>query len=326
MSKHFDGNTTSEEVCSTFANQIQGKTFLITGTSAKGLGAKYATVLARHSPSQLILVSRSQTKVDPVIEDIRSIDPNVTVKFVPCELSDQDSVRAAAETILADEGIPKIDVMINNAGVMALERYTLDKHGVELQLSSNHVGHFLLTNLLLPKILSAGEGGARIINLTSLGHRIGPFRHDDPNFSDGAAYDPWSAYGQSKTANVLFTVELARRLGSRGVQAFAVHPGLIVTTGLGVHVDLSTLAADTAAAAEKNNPGLPWSVDGQAKSDSQGASSTLVAALSPDLATQSPAYIQDCQVGEPLPYAVDAEKAKKLWAYSEKVVGQKFDF
>lgn len=324
MSNHFDHTTSSEEVCSTFADQIKGKTFVITGTSAKGLGAKYATVLAKHAPRQLILVSRSQAKVDPVIEEIRSTDPNVTVKFVPCELSDQDSVRAAAKTILADDGIPKIDVLINNAGVMALERYTVDKHGVELQLSSNHVGHFLLTNLLLPKILSSA--GARIVNLTSLGHRLGPFRHDDPNFGDGAAYDPWSAYGQSKTANVLFTVELARRLGDQ-VSAFAVHPGLIVTTGLGVHVDLANLAADTAAAAEKNNPGIPWSVEGQAmKSDSQGAASALVAALRPDLAARSPAYMEDCQVAEPLPYAVDAEGARKLWAWSEEVVGQKFDY
>lgn len=324
MSNSFNVGTSGEEVCSTFSDQIENKTFLITGTSANGLGAKYATTLAKHSPSQLILVSRSKSKVDPVIEEINSIDPNVTVKFVECELSDQDSVRKAAKTILDDGDVPKIHVIINNAGVMALDKYTLDKHGIELQLSSNHVGHFLLTNLLMPKVLAAGSG-ARIVNLTSHGHRIGSFRFEDPNFSDGKDYDAWSGYGQSKTANVLFTVELARRLQGRGVQAFSVNPGLVMTTGLGLHLDLNKFVPDMLAAAEKNNPGLPWTLDGQAKSDAQGASSTLVAALSPELAASSPAYIHDCQVGEPLPYAIDAENAKKLWAYTEEVVGQKFE-
>lgn len=320
---HFNGQTSAEEVCDTFSSQIKGKTFLITGTSAGGMGAKYALVLSQHAPAQILLVSRSQEKVDPVIADILSINPEIDVKIVACELSDQQSVRQAAATILTDASIAKIDIVINNAGVMAIKDYTLDSQGNELTLSANHLGHFLLTCLLLPKIRAAGEG-ARIINITSHGHRIGPFRFDDPKFSNGKEYDPWSAYGQSKTANVLFSAELARRLAKHDIQSFSVHPGLIMTTGLGNHLDFMAEMPGLLAAVEKNNPGETWGLEGQAKDDSQGCASGLVAALHPDWKHRSGAYVEDCQVGEAIAYAADAENAKKLWAYSEGVVGQKF--
>jgi NAD(P)-dependent dehydrogenase (short-subunit alcohol dehydrogenase family) len=180
----FNAQTTAEEVCEAFPSQIKGKTFLITGTSANGLGARLATTLAKYSPAQLILVSRSKSKVDPVVDEIKSANSNVSVKFVQCELSDQDNVRSAAEKILSDAEISKIDVVVNNAGLMAILEYQVDKQGNEMQFSANHIGHFLITNLIMPKILAAGAG-ARIINLTSLGHRIGPFRFNDPRFSGG---------------------------------------------------------------------------------------------------------------------------------------------
>lgn len=321
----FGPKTTAEEVCDAFKSQIQGRTFLITGTSAKGLGAKCAVSLAKHSPATIILVSRSKAKVDPVIDEIRTINPQVSVQFVPCELSDQDSVRQAAETILNDGSVPKIDVMINNAGVMAILEYSLDKHGNELTLSSNHLGHFLLTNLIMPKILAAGKG-ARIVNLTSYGHRISSFRFQDPKFDGGKAYDPWTGYGQSKTANILFSVELARRLKDKGIQSYSVHPGVIMETGLATHIDFAKEVPGLMAITKRNNPDLQMSgVIEEPKNHSQGSSSSLVAALDPDLEAQSGAYIADCKVGEALAYATDLENAKKLWAYSEEVVGQKFD-
>lgn len=323
----FGFHTSAEEVCDTFSAQIKGRTFLITGTSAKGLGAKCATALAKHAPAQLILVSRSKAKVDPVIEEIKSISPDVAVMFVPCELSDQDSVRKAAEDIVTAASIPKVDVVINNAGVMALNEYVVDKQGNEMQLSSNHIGHFLLTNLLMPKVLAAGKG-ARIINLSSLGHGLSQFHFDDPNFSGGKTYDPFAAYGQSKTANILFSAELARRLQGRGIQSLSVHPGLILTTSLANHFSpefMGSIEAAAMATALKNNPDAAFEMERDVKDVSQGCSSALVAALAPDMAEHSGSYIADCQVGKPMPYAVNAENAKKLWAYSEEVVGQKFD-
>lgn len=137
--------------------------------------------------------------------------------------------------------------------------------------------------------------------------------------------DPWSAYGQSKTANVLFTVELARRLKPHNIQAFSVHPGLILSTGLGAHMDFMAQLPALQAAAEKNNPGLTWSAEGHAKNDSQGCATGMTAALDPRLEAQSGAYLEDCAVSEALGYATDPENAKKLWAYSEELVGQKFD-
>lgn len=137
--------------------------------------------------------------------------------------------------------------------------------------------------------------------------------------------DPWSAYGQSKTANILFTVELARRLGPHNIQSFAVHPGLILTTGLGVHMDFMAELPALQAAAEKNNPGRDWGLHDSPKNDSQGCATGLAAALDPGLEAQSGAYVEDCAVSKAFEYATDVENAKKLWAYSEEVVGQKFD-
>lgn len=129
---HFTKYTTAEEVCEVFSSQINGKTILITGTSANNLGAKCATTLAKYSPVQLILVSRSKAKVDPVIEEIRSINPQVRTKFVTCDLSDQESVRKAAEDIMDDGGIKQIDIVINNAGIMGIPEYETDDKGNEM--------------------------------------------------------------------------------------------------------------------------------------------------------------------------------------------------
>lgn len=320
---NFGPKTTAEEVCHAFKSQIKDRTFLITGTSAKGLGAKCATSIAHHSPAHIILVSRSKSKVDPVLDEIRKIDPKVSAQFVSCELSDQDSVRQAAEAILKDATISKIDVVINNAGVMAIMDYTLDKHGNELTLSSNHIGHFLLTNLLMPKILAAGKG-ARIVNLSSYGHRTGVFRFHDPNYDGGKAYNPWTAYGQSKTANILFSVELARRLKDHGIHSFSVHPGVIMTTGLANHIDFEKELPGLMETAQKENPDVEFKLE-EIKDVSQGSSSSLWAALDPSLEAQSGGYIQDCQITDAMEYAVNPENAKKLWLYSEEVVGQKFD-
>lgn len=143
MMPQFDKETTAEQVCDAFSPRIKGRTFLITGTSARGLGAKIATTLASYSPARLILLARDKAKVDPVIEEIRSLDPDVDTRLVLCELSSQDSVRRAAGDILGDASIDKIDVVINNAAVMAVKEYTVDDRGNELQLSSNYSMLFL---------------------------------------------------------------------------------------------------------------------------------------------------------------------------------------
>ncbi|KAI1138121.1 retinol dehydrogenase 13 [Hypoxylon sp. FL0543] len=319
----FGFHTHAEEVAKAFADRIKGRTFLITGTTAKGLGAHAAITLAREGPAHLILVSRSQARSEPVLKEIATVNPSVKTTFITCELSDFDSVRAAAAQINSDPEIPRIDVVINNAGVMAIKEYTLDKQGYEMQLSSNHLGHFLLTNLIMPKILAAGPG-ARIVNVTSKGHRISPFRFDDYNFSEGREYDGWSGYGQSKTANILFSVELARRLASRGIKAYSVHPGGIWETNLGKHVGEG--AWDALEQATLKNTGRSFGgVDNPPKTVTEGTAPLLAAALDPEFDDKSGAFIQDCQIGSPLEHATDPENARRLWELSEKLVGQKFD-
>jgi NAD(P)-dependent dehydrogenase (short-subunit alcohol dehydrogenase family) len=316
----FNKSSVAEEVASTFASSIKDRTFLITGTSAGGIGAYAATSLAAHSPAHLILVARSAPKVEPVISSIAATNPSLKVTFVHCELTDRDSVRKAAATILDDATIPHIDVIINNAGVMMLPKYTTDSAGYELQLSANHLGPFLLTNLLLPRLAAAGPE-ARVVNVTSDGHKISPFRFEDWNFSKGETYDGWTAYGQSKTANNLFTTELVRR----GITAFAAHPGVIMATSLKRHLNLDggddpfkLLEAVTV-----RNTGVKFVV-GEQKTLTQGTAAVLVPALDPELKEKSGAYFEDCQVAKAAEYSQDGEAARKLWALSEELVGDKF--
>lgn len=279
--------------------------------------------LAHGNPAHLILLARSQSRVESIISAITKINSSIKVDFVPVSLDDLDSVRAAANTINAS--IEKLDILINNAGIMAVDKYTTNKAGIELQFATNHVGHFLFTKLLFPKILAAGPG-ARIINLTSLGHKIGPVRFDDYNFSDGKEYDPWSGYGQSKTANILFSLYLANKLRDRGIVSFGVHPGGIFETQLAVHIaDPMKALADIEPIAQKNT-GRHFPLDAdKPKSMAQGIATTLVAALDPRIEQQSGMYMMDCQPTRTYEYAESMEGAEKLWKLSEELVGEKFE-
>ncbi|KAI1864122.1 uncharacterized protein JN550_009142 [Neoarthrinium moseri] len=322
----FGAATTATEVVQALPQHVKGRTFLITGTGEKGIGAAAAVALAHGEPEQLILVSRSKTRVYSVVEDIASVNPNIKVVFQPCDLSDFDSVKQTASTILNSTSIPRIDVVVNNAGVMAIMEYTKDKQGYEMTLSACHLGHFLLTNLIMPKIIAAGPG-SRIVNVTSNGHRVSPFRFHDWNFSDGKEYEIWTAYGQAKTANILYTVELARRLASKNIQSYAVHPGGVTNTNLSSHADYEIF--NTISEVAKRNNGwdsFPPLDPNTFKTSHQGAAPLLTGALDPALDEHSGAYIVDCHIEEALDYATDPRNAKKLWDLSEELVGHKFDF
>ena len=145
-------------------------------------------------------------------------------KFLPVELDlgSQWSVRAAASKIL--ETVPVIDVLINNAGIMMLPKFSSTNEGIEAHFGTNHIGHFLFTNLLMPALLKSEHGG-RVVNISSAGAAGSPIRFDDYNFGHGETYEPFLAYAQSKCANLLFSLELAKRLGSKGIISFGVDPG-----------------------------------------------------------------------------------------------------
>ena len=208
---------------------------------------------------------------------------------------------------------------------MAIKDYTTNKDGIEIQFATNHLGHFLFTKLLFSKILAAGSG-SRIVNLTSLGHKIGPVRFDDYNFSNGKEYDEWSGYGQSKTANVLFSLFLATKLRDRGITSYAVHPGNIYETSLGNHIEdvQASLASIDGIAVKNTGRHFPLADEGM-KSLAQGISTTLVAALDPGIEGESGWYMTNCQPQRTYEYAESVEGAEKLWKLSEELVGEKFD-
>ncbi|EOD52624.1 putative retinol dehydrogenase protein [Neofusicoccum parvum UCRNP2] len=266
-----------------------------------------------------------QKRIDEVITSITSIKPNANVKSVLVDLVSQASVRQAADEIKALT--PHIDVLINNAGFTVYKRQT-SPEGIESQLAGNHIGPFLLTNLLLDHLVAGAEasqqpGMTRIINLSSIGHRFSPFRFHDYN-TEGkpvppeeqsdrlSAFPPvlskpvdgyvgFQAYNQSKTANVLFTVELNKRLNAKGIVSYSVHPGKILEAFYEMMPKL--------------NP---------KPSIREGASTTLVAAFDPNLDDFKGYYLSDCQLEEAEPWATDPKVAERLWALSEELVKQNF--
>lgn len=208
-----------------------------------------AIAVAKHSPSQLILASRTKSRIEEVISKIKESGSSAPVKPVVVNLSDQDSIREAAKEI--SSLAPRIDILLNNAAVN-VQDYQTTKEGIELHFGTNHIGLFLLTNLLLENIRNAArnsssKGSTRIVNVTSAGHRLSPIRWSDWNFKlppdqlpeserpppglPAMFYDykqPYStflAYGQCKTANILFSLYLNKYLQSEGILSYSTHPG-----------------------------------------------------------------------------------------------------
>jgi NAD(P)-dependent dehydrogenase (short-subunit alcohol dehydrogenase family) len=289
----FTADSTTDEVLA--GVDLTGRTCLITGASA-GLGVETVRAL--------------QAAGCEVVGAVRDLDKGhaalaaagADCDLVPLDLADLDSVRSGA--FAAGQRLPHIDLLINNAGVMATP-LTRTKQGFELQLGTNHLGHFVWTNALLPQL---GEG-SRIINVSSRGHFQSDIRWDDPHFRDESTYDKWKAYGQSKTANILFSVELQKRYGGQGISAYSLHPGVILTE-LGRH-----LTADDSESLAKRLPTF--------KTIPQGAATTVFAATAPDLPGGS--YLEDVAVAGPvnadftagyMPYAVDPDSAARLWDWS----------
>lgn len=300
---------------------LGGKRALVTGASG-GLGLESARALAAHG-AEVILAARDAAKTEAALRTIREQVPGARVAATALDLASLASVRACAARIR--ESYDRLDLLINNAGVMAcpLAR-TAD--GFELQLGTNHLGHFVLTGLLAPLALAARD--ARIVNLTSAGHVISDVHWDDPHF-ERHGYEKWTSYGQSKTANVLFTVDLERRLGARGVHAYAVHPGMIMTD-LGRHLtkeDIATLQAMAKKAPSGGSGGgQPGGGLPPYKSIAEGAATTVWAATAPELAARGGVYLEDCAVSpKAAPYALDPDAARRLWAMSEEMAGERFD-
>jgi len=325
IAETFGATSTTDEVLSGI--DLRGKRILVTGVSA-GLGIETARSLAAHG-ANVVGAARDLTKALVATNQVakEAVAAGGTFELIQLDLADLKSVRASADALL-NEG-KFFDVIIANAGVMATPfGHTAD--GFETQFGTNHLGHFVFVNRIAPLLRSGG----RLINLSSAGHRYGNVDLDDPNF-ERTPYDPFVAYGRSKTANILFAVEFDRRHRSRGVRAAAVHPGGIQTE-LGRYMDEGMLQGlvdrINQQLADAGKPPFQW------KSIPQGSATSVWAGVVAEADEVGGQYCENCHVGHVVPadtpitvvsegvraYALDPKNAEALWKKSEEMVGETF--
>ncbi|MEB2845694.1 SDR family NAD(P)-dependent oxidoreductase [Rhizobiales bacterium RZME27] len=311
---------------------LVGKVAIVTGGYA-GLGLETARTLAL-AGARVIVPARDVERAQRTVAEAGG-----GIEIRPMDLTDPQSIdRFAAHFV--QSGLP-LHILVNSAGIMAVPTRELDGRGNELQFSTNHLGHFQLTARLWPALVRGGQatGGARVVSVSSLGHRFSPVVFEDINF-ERRDYEPWSAYGQSKTANILFAVELDRLAQTHGVRAFSLHPGGIVGTGLAKHMTEDMLRK-AGAIDENGAPVVDLSRD--LKSVPQGAATQIWCAVSPQLEGKGGVFCLDSDIAAVLPegargtqpgagprlagveaYAIDVDAAKRLWTVSEETTGVTF--
>ncbi|KAK4247047.1 hypothetical protein C7999DRAFT_32520 [Corynascus novoguineensis] len=330
MATQYGLETTGSQLVRELASHIRGKVVLTTGVSPRSLGAEFVLAIAAAEPALLILAGRDLVKVQQTAQALTEAHPSIPTRLLRLDLGSLAAVREAAAELMADDTVPAVDVLVNSAGIMALGRYETTPEGLERQFGTNHLGHFLFTNLIMNKLLAGGPG-ARVVCVSSSGHRLSPIRWDDLDFHGGNNYNKWHAYGQSKTANMLMAVSLAEKLGNKGLRAFSLHPGVIYTN-LGDHVDWEGgdyAALQMADRALGNKEG--WDETFQFKTTDQGIATHVFAAFHPSLADHNGVYLIDSQIADPWietvkPWATSPVEAERLWKLSEKLVGQEFNY
>jgi NAD(P)-dependent dehydrogenase (short-subunit alcohol dehydrogenase family) len=325
MANVFGATSTTDDVLS--GVNLQGKRILVTGVSA-GIGVETARSLAAHG-AHLVGAARDLIKAEVATAQVRTeaAENGGSFELVELDLASLKSVRACADELVA-KGEP-FDVVIANAGVMATPfGHTAD--GFETQFGTNHLGHFVLVNRIAPLMGT----GSRLINLSSSGHRFSNVDLDDPNFQR-TPYEPFVAYGRSKTANILFAVAFDERGRERGVRASAVHPGGIQTE-LGRHLGQGQVQSileqmNKQLAAEGKAP-FQW------KTIPQGAATSVWAGVVAPADGVGGQYCENCHVGQVVAddviisaisegvraYALDSTTAAALWEKSEEMVGESF--
>lgn len=299
---------------------LTGRVAIVTG-GYSGIGLETSRVL-RAAGAEVVVPARDPERARAALKEVEGVEVE------DMDLIDPASVDAFAKTFLAS-GRP-LHILVNSAGIMAtpLRR---DARGYEAQFATNHLGHFRLVARLRPALAAAR--GARVVSVSSRGIRFSPVVFDDLHF-EHRPYEPFLAYGQSKTANALFAVELDRRGRAEGVRAFSVHPGQIIDTGLAKHLTEEALRA-AGAIDEEGRPVRDPSR--QQKTVAQGAATSVWCATSPQLDGLGGVYCENCDIspvvspegeaewraepGQPgvLPYAVDPEAAARLWEVSERL-------
>ena len=326
----FNATSTTKEVIKGI--DLSGKTAIVTG-GYNGLGLEITKTLTS-AGATVIVPAKNTEKAKKNLEGIGNVELEIL------DLADPVSIDAFAERFLAS-GL-SLHLLINNAGIMwtPLQR---DERGYEGQFSTNHLGHFQLTAKLWDALKKAN--GARVINVSSSGHHFSPIHFEDVNYNM-REYDKFEAYGQAKTANILFTVELDKKAQQFGVRAYALHPGIILETNLGRHLTFD----DYVALGVINADGTP-NAEAEAamkkilKTTEQGAATTIWAATNPQLQNVGGVYLENAEIAgyNPnfydseewkkgtsgltgvAPFALEPEAAQKLWILSEELTNTKFD-
>jgi NAD(P)-dependent dehydrogenase (short-subunit alcohol dehydrogenase family) len=301
----FGATTTAAEAVA--GVDLTGKLAVVTG-GYSGIGLETTRALTG-AGAHVVVPARRRATAEAALAGLENVEVD------ELDLGDLESVRGFAERFLATGR--RIDLLIANAGIMACPETRVGP-GWEAQFATNHLGHFALVNRLWPAIAD----GARVVSLSSRGHHNSPIRWDDVHFTHG--YDKWEAYGQAKTANVLFAVHLDELARSRDVRAFALHPGGIMTP-LQRHLSRAEMV-------ERGWMDEAGTMLVEFKTPEQGAATTVWAATSPQLAGLGGLYLEDCDVAELLdgegmtasgvrPYAVDRAQAARLWTLSAELTG-----
>jgi NAD(P)-dependent dehydrogenase (short-subunit alcohol dehydrogenase family) len=300
----FGPQTTAREVLKD--RRLDGMLAIVTG-GYTGVGLETTRAMAE-AGATVIVPARSADKARAALAGVARVELDTL------DLADPASIDAFASRVNASGR--KVDVLINNAGIMAAP-LSRDARGIESQLATNHVGHFQLAVRLRPALAA----GARIVALSSRGHARSGMDFEDPSFLR-RPYDKWVAYGQSKTANALFAIGV----NARGIQAFSVHPGAVLNTDLGRFMDEGEQRAVVETASK---------VPGGFKTAEQGAATSVWCATSPQLAGMGGVYCEDCDVAEAVPadypqprgvrpWAMDPEAAERLWTLSEEWTGARW--
>ena len=316
----FGAATTADEVMTGI--DLSGKTAIVTG-GYSGLGRETARVL-RAAGARVIVPARDMSRAR---EALAGID----VEIAPMDLLDPSSIDAFAASFL--ESTPALHILVNSAAIMAVPELTRDARGYEYQFATNHLGHFQLTTRLLPTLRNAN--GARVVSVSSIGHRYSPVFLDDPHFEQ-RQYIPLAGYGQSKTANILFAVALDQREKTHGVRAFSLHPGAIADTGLGKYIPRE----QRVAAGVIDEQGKPVRDPArQLKTIGQGAATQVWCATGQQLNGLGGVYCENVDVAPLMkeqpekidmadamrltgvaPYAIDPASADDLWRLSERLL------